>query len=322
HIFVRHEPTTKAMLYDFNSSTGVISGGTNILQYADSLNPPYIYMDQSFISLNSSEFSSDSNILYFIGAQKYGMLYPYPFVGKSGLISYNIDTSEFIDYDNGEYAIPCHSATLQRGSDGKIYIIELTTLNDDGFNHYHTTIKGWRVINNPNNWGNTNPLSASINSPAIHGLSFPQLIPSSLPCPSNLNITTPITSSNDFQVSNRIEASSVISQNINVNFKGNEIVLKPGFSVSGFNTGNFSATIDPCIAALAPLKEEEEDSKTKSYSNDESKFIEPILFPNPATSVLNINQVEDIIEWKLVDIYGKTIDSGRMNHLIQEKITI
>lgn len=316
HIFVRHNPTEKAMLYQFNATTGSVSNGVNILDEADASYQDYYYMDQSIVRLNSAEFSPDSNIIYFIGAEVCSCLYPYSYIGDARLIGYNIDTNEILEFEDNDDLIT--SGSLQRGENGKIYVSQFNSLHNDGFNYYHTTINGWRVINNPNTWGNTNPLSTITNSPIMYGMSFPQLIPSPPPCPTNLYITNPITTNSDFQVSNQITASSVVYQNLTVNFKANQILLKPGFSVSAYERGVFKAIINPCSNGG---KMEKGNRSWDEFTRQENKIL-PTLSPNPTSTFLNIDNIEEIYEWKLMDINGKIVDSGRVNNSVQTKITI
>lgn len=321
YIFTRYKGwDSKVMLYEFNSINGNISGATNVLDAVGVTNPSGYYQDSSIVRLNSAEFSPDSKIIYFIASEGCLCLEGHPYIHQAGLIAYNIQTNQIIGFLDGKYTMPIGaSASLQMGEDKKIYLIHFGSMQNDD-NYYHTTIDGWNVINNPNVWGNTSPFSAINNNPILHGMSFPQLIPSPPPCPVNLNITTPITSSRDFQVSNKIEASSTISQNINVNFKASRVVLNPGFNVSGFDTGVFTAVVNPC-SGFAIIKDSKQEVR-KDFIEEQLIYAEPNFFPNPTTTILNIDNIEDIIEWKLVDLNGKTVESGKVNNSIQTKITI
>lgn len=55
---------------------------------------------------------------------------------------------------------------------------------------------------------------------------------------------------------------------------------------------------------------------------EEQSFIQPSLSPNPTTTILNVENINDLGEWKLVDINGKVVESGKVNNSIQTKITI
>lgn len=56
--------------------------------------------------------------------------------------------------------------------------------------------------------------------------------------------------------------------------------------------------------------------------SEEQSFIQPSLSPNPTTTILNVENINDLNEWKLVDINGKIVKSGKINNSIQTKITI
>lgn len=138
-------------------------------------------------------------------------------------------------------------------------------------------------------------------------------------CRENVNINWPITTSNNYQVSNILTSNSVINQNLNVVFRASEIVLKPGFNVKGESTGVFRAYVDPCVPSLNKMESEELSSE---FIIKKDVGLQPILSPNPTTTILNIDKIADIYEWKLVDINGKTVESGKVNNSIQTKITI
>lgn len=300
------------LLYDFNNSTGQVTNPLDFLPTIDK----YPYQGKQGVY---AEFSPDSNILYFIGSEGNLCMFGCP-RWDSGLFMYNLQTGSLAGgYNFDEYTFPIGISSLQLGPNNKIYLTSSTPYNSNNFGADLININNaWAVIENPNTWSPTvNPVSSWTNSVRNLAFTFPQLIPTPPPCPVNLNIMTPITSSQDFQVSNKIEASSVVYQNFNVNFRGSQIILKPGFSVSGYNTGVFRAVVDPCSAGLiSPIKE-----KT-NFTDDKITFQEPVLFPNPTTTILNIDNIEDIQEWKLVDINGKTVESGKVNNSIQTKITI
>ncbi len=137
-------------------------------------------------------------------------------------------------------------------------------------------------------------------------------------CEENLIITEPITVNTTHQVSNKIEAYSEISPNKNVYFKGNQIILGEGFSVTGHRTGDFRAIVDPCSSGGGKEKENRSQDEFRIQENK----IQPVLSPNPTSSFLNVTNIEDMYEWKLIDINGKIVDSGRVNNSVQNKITI
>lgn len=312
HLAVRHQTSTfsgsSLFLYNFNNTSGQISNGINL------------YADDDGKMKNGIEFSPNSELLYSVvdnaifccpnRATIYLYKIPIVFYGNS-----------FFDYKS--YVFRGGISSLQRATDNKIYVSS-TNSSSSSYNYIS-------VIDNPNfdpwsSWASydlatiisDNQIDLSPSTHKIHK-GFPQLVYlNTAPlCEQNIFITQPITSSQDFQVSNKIEASSIVYQNFNVNFRGSQIILKPGFSVSGHNTGVFKAVVDPCSAELiSPIKE------NTYFTNDKMTFKEPVLFPNPTTTILNIDNIADINEWKLVDINGKTVESGKVNNSIQTKITI
>lgn len=314
--FIKVSPNSERLfsnniLYDFNNLTGQVS---NPLDFMPVMEKAYYTGDEAVYA----EFSPNSNILYFIGSESNMCLFP---CGRwtSGILMYNIQTGELAGYNSGNYTFPMSTASLQLAPNNKIYLTFSTHHHSNNFGMYLVEVKDeWAVIENPNVWNPlTNPVSLPLSSSRYLSYSFPQLIPTPPACPTNLIITNPITTSNDFQVSNKIEASSIVYQNLNVNFRGSQIILKPGFSVSGYNTGVFRAVVDPCSAGLiSPIKEK------SNFMEDRIAFDEPMLYPNPTTTILNIDNIADIQEWKLVDINGKIVESGKINNSIQTKITI
>lgn len=122
-------------------------------------------------------------------------------------------------------------------------------------------------------------------------------------CTENINITTPITTNRNLQVSNTITASSLINPNLDVKFRATQIILKPGFNVKGQSTGNFRAYVDPCS------NKSPKDFFDKT-SSDITEIKQPIISPNPAKSFVFVDNVDDLIGWSLFDLYGQEIISG------------
>lgn len=137
-------------------------------------------------------------------------------------------------------------------------------------------------------------------------------------CVEEVMIVFPIESNNSLKASHQITASSVVYQNLDVQFVAPNILLKPGFSVSGYNTGNFRAIAGVC-SIFSKDDSSFSDEVLEEIKPNESS---PVLSPNPTSDFLNVTNIQDIQEWKIVDINGKTVESGKVNNSIQTKITI
>lgn len=308
------------VLYDFNNNSGVISNPLNITSSAPSGH--YLTPRTSY-----AEFSPDSNILYFVLGDASLGLYNSPRYLHPGLAMYNISTGSLIGSTGGASRLfPLDNvASLQLAPNGKIYLTFSRPFSQNNWSNMITQVtKQWAVITNPNNWDpTTNPLPSSnyfsYPDSRFMSFSFPQLIQSHPTCLANLNITNPIISNQDYQVSNLITASSTINPNLNVNFKANEILLQPGFQVSGFSSGNFSAIIEPCqLSYPNPILGKTEFTL---YEKEENS-LSPVLYPNPSNGIITIEHADDIIEWKVVDINGVVIISGENHSESEIKINI
>lgn len=142
-------------------------------------------------------------------------------------------------------------------------------------------------------------------------------------CPTNVELNLPIRRPSLITASNTITASAIVldkNTGSDVTLKATQIILKDGFSVSGYEHGVFTAVVDPCSSG-SKTKSEKENRLSPEFTKQENKIL-PILSPNPTSTFLNVENIGDINEWKLVDINGKIIDSGRVNSSIQSKITI
>lgn len=65
--------------------------------------------------------------------------------------------------------------------------------------------------------------------------------------PDQITIVSPVGTSQSFIANNAITASSVVNDNLNVNYQAAQVVLKPGFSAKGTSGSNFRAY--PLVAA-------------------------------------------------------------------------
>lgn len=290
-------------LYKFNNETGIISSPYNFL--------PSDYETSAHTSY--AEFSPNSKILYIAIGYRCLCMDETPLYRDTGIGMYNLETDEAsnIFYFPETTGV----ASLQLSQNGKIYL----TFSQEYYPSWGSTIrlfKDWATIDNPDTWSPTSdPISNyynyNWNDDKFMSLTFPQIIPnnfSTSSCLTNLDITNPITSSQDFQVSNKITATSKINDNLTVNFKGNKILLEPGFEVNSYSNGNFSAIIDPCSASKGI------NSKNNSSDfalNEEDDITTPILYPNPTNRYFSIDNAEKILEWEIVDKFGKSIKQGR-----------
>lgn len=315
-------------LANFNNTTGIVNNQMNIIPVS---NLSYYYSDASNTP-NSAEFSPDSNIVYFIGAESCLCLYPDPIIGYSGLAMYNISTGSLVGVNNTssthyDFSLMRSTASLQRAKDGKIYLIQnikrqANSSNISKVDFNSNTIPSnpsyeWKVINTPNVWSPTlNPLSSI--TPAINtrnGFSFPQLIPSlDNTCPDILNITQQITTSQNFQAGQFINASSAINDDLIVNYKaGQNVILLPGFHVKATRGSLFRAYIGLCdgtIENFAKINNIFVDSDKKEISK--SLLASDVkIYPNPASTFINIDSGnKEIISWELFDISGKIVLKG------------
>ncbi|MBW7871024.1 MAG: T9SS type A sorting domain-containing protein [Flavobacteriia bacterium] len=306
------------ILYNFDNQSGLVSSPNKFTETA----PIDFYTG---VNTSYAEFSSNSNIIYLIIGRECLCIYPSPKYDFIGLAQYNIQTGELIGRDEyGQTDFPLDdTASLQLAANEKIY---LTFSHPFAENYQSQNLikitKIWATIDFPNVWNpSVNPISNYYNFPfndeRYMSLTFPQLIPQSAECLENLIITSPISSNQDFQVSNKITASSQINSNVTVSFKANEIELIPNFSVNAFQNSNFTATINPCVSNLLIRKNK---VKNTAITDQKDSLYYPILYPNPVSNYLNVYRFEQILEWELVDIYGNT--KNIKFHSEQNKIVV
>lgn len=342
--FIKISPNAKKLLtrtyrsvwlHDFNNTTGAVTNPFNIIP----VNNDSAYYNDASGNPNSAEFSPDSNIVYFIGAEACLCLYPLGLISSSGLAMYNISTGSLVGVNSTpshyDFALSGITASLQLAKNGKIYLIQNIKIQDDGFGvkavKFGNYIGGsyqsydWRVINTPNLWSPTvNPLS-SITPPrnAQNGFSFPQLIPThnaAPACPDVLYITTPVTSSQVFQASKSIFASSAINNNLNVEYKaGLNVDMLPGFFVKGETTGNFKAYINPCTIlnfnSVGP-NIEPIFAKANTIAVSEVR-----IYPNPASTIVKIDSGKNkVTGWILYDLSGKNVLNGNQTTVPVENL--
>jgi len=286
-------------LYDFNNDTGVVSNPRNILfgigELRDDIGIPC-----------SADFSPNSNILYFITSTIY--FGPNSTASYSaGLAYYNIPTQQVMAPFNYNTTV---RGPVQLSDNGKIYISDAAPEGP-----FTISNSQYYYITNPNVWPTFNPIM-TVSTPigTISGSIFPQLIPRYVApaCPVNLTISQPVTANGDYQVSNKINASSAINNNLIVNLKANAIILTPGFQVSGQTSGIFRAYIQPCTPSLITDNTTGTIFSKKAADNTEINNLK--IYPNPVSNILTIdNGKEKLISWQLYDVSGKLMKNGNSN---------
>lgn len=312
-------------LYDFNNTTGSITNSLNIA-------PHSTYIDNANY-VNSAEFSSDSNIVYFTISTTCLCSAANT---DAGMAMYNISTGQLVGYThNGPnsgfdypFILKGASASLQRAKNGKIYLIQAIKAYYDPINGTEAVLLenpnayDWGVINTPNVWNTSVAPVTLISSQkgTMNGFSFPQLIPTlddvANPCPDILTITTPVTSSQNYQAGKSISASSKINANLTVNYKaGRDVKLLPGFFVDGNETGVFKAYIGPC--SIASLNREAVGKKNSNSAKITTvpTFYDVKVYPNPASDFIKIQSEAKVTAWELYDLSGKMVLKGNGNNI-------
>ncbi|WP_185290473.1 T9SS type A sorting domain-containing protein [Chryseobacterium lactis] len=316
-------PNNGIFLYDFNNTTGSITNSLNIAPYS-------MYIDNADY-VNSAEFSSDSNIVYFTISTTCLCSAANT---DAGMAMYNISTGQLVGYThNGPnsgfdypFILKGASASLQRAKNGKIYLIQAIKSHYDPIDKTELVKFGntysydWGVINTPNVWNTSvDPVTLiSSQKGTMNGFSFPQLIPSSddvvNPCPDILTITTPVTSSQNYQAGKSILASSKINANVTVNYKaGKDVNLLPGFFVDGNETGVFKAYIGPCSMTSLNREVVGNINSNSAKTVTVPAFSEVKVYPNPASDFIKIQSEAKVTAWELYDLSGKMVLKGEGN---------
>ncbi len=160
-------------------------------------------------------------------------------------------------------------------------------------------------------------------------LRLPQLIPAINICQANKVVNNPITATQDVRVNNLITASSTVSNNITVNYKAAQVLLKPGFSVSGNSTGKFRAYVDPCVlgAALTTVSQaatNREVTQVTANSEDDLRILGNAkqsinVYPNPNNGNFQIANIDyaafgnQPIQLDVTDISGRIVYKKLLN---------
>jgi len=275
----------------FNNSTGTFSNFTTV--------------EQHFVSTGATrdfEFSSDSKKAFLVRGE----------VFIKDLMNLGNPSRKL--FETGTTNIPNFLQKIQRDKNGNILLTNFS-------NKIHL-IENQNVLTNASiklNW-------LTLNSYTNY---MPQFIdkvcaPS---CLQNLVINTPVTVSNDYQVRNQITASSIINNNLTVNYRAKSILLKPGFNVSGNATGKFRAYYDPCfIEDRIHAKEtnsENENSNINITENNSNQELNFKIYPNPNNGIFTIqfeNSTNNLIE--IYTITGQKVFEQQFNNVSVTEIQL
>lgn len=130
-------------------------------------------------------------------------------------------------------------------------------------------------------------------------------------CPSNLSLNQIIVG-DDYQANQLIQASGSINPNMIVNFKANQIVLKPGFRATGNSTGKFRAFVEPCRSKV--ISEDIKMKDEETIITEDYITLSPVLSPNPTSNILIVVNIKNIKEWTISDVYNKVVKVGKNNN--------
>ena len=140
-------------------------------------------------------------------------------------------------------------------------------------------------------------------------------------CITTLHIFTPVTSSQDFKVSQQLTASSSINNNLVVNYQARQVLLTSGFVAKGNTTGKFRAYINPCIpdnVFSKPSNQQGDDGEDALNSSSSSHHL--ILYPNPNKGIFTLSVDESIKEMLQIEIYNSYGKIVQMNTIDPKEI--
>jgi len=136
----------------------------------------------------------------------------------------------------------------------------------------------------------------------------------STPCFEIIYIDQPVTSSQLFQASEAIIASSAIYPDLTVEYRaGYYIDLNPGFWATGESMGDFLAHIAPCLDE--GINNYIEKPHKKVFKQNDKVKGSPLItiVPNPVSDILTIKTDEQIISIKVYNTEGKMIQTSRLD---------
>lgn len=131
-------------------------------------------------------------------------------------------------------------------------------------------------------------------------------------CQVNNTINTVTTTSKFIQVSNNITANSTINENLNINFRANDVLFQSGFNIKSNFYSSFIATVDPCNNLIASRNSVStfENNKLILSKNNAFEISGLEIYPNPinADKVLfiksDLNLEKEVI---IYNILGKQV---------------
>ncbi|MCQ9641397.1 T9SS type A sorting domain-containing protein [Chryseobacterium sp. WG14] len=235
-------------------------------------------------------------------------------------------------YITGNYQLPPNATFQMPGAGIKLDILEastgnlVTTLispnfpNTNSFSFYVSSYSfypsgmtsntefNFRVRMVYNMGGINQPeVSANYTNPPGPDVSFKNC---NSPCFEEMYINEKVVTSQTFQASGGIYASSQIYPNLEVTYRaGYQVHLLPGFYATGQDVGIFHAYIGPC---------EENNTFTKippvnSMRTSETQILpaEIKIHPNPASGYFKISTGnEKLLSWEMYDLSGKMVLKG------------
>jgi Secretion system C-terminal sorting domain len=285
---------------DFNSQTGAFTN------YSSLFNATLV---------TSFELSSNSNYVYFIS---YPRPYPNLLVSNGEVTVKDITnltiTPRILKLDNTN-VLSTNFSFLQKDKYQNLFISSKYSASNR--NLYIHKVENQDIFSTSS--VATNQISLN-NSPI--SLKFPQLLPELNICQANKTITLPVTATQDFRVSILITASSAISNNLIVNYRANQVLLKSGFTVSGNTTGKFRAYVDPCVPGSAgrmgsPIQK---DMANENLTNDQGIIR---VFPNPTDGIFKIALNSSLVgNVQITNLLGSTVYDNNFKNQNELEVNI
>lgn len=120
-------------------------------------------------------------------------------------------------------------------------------------------------------------------------------------CVSDFTINQPINASGTYKASNSLTATTTITSNVNVVYQaGNQIALKPGFTINPGSTGSFAAKVASCSASGRLTNEEDDKGLVQETLL--------LIFPNPTNGKFSLelpSEPTTTITLEVFDSYGR-----------------
>ena len=145
-------------------------------------------------------------------------------------------------------------------------------------------------------------------------------------CQTDLIVNNPITTTKYHQVTNSIVASSTIVNNVNVNFKAQQVLLQNGFHMKAdSSSSNFSSMVDPCTNGITSSKSSGLIFNNARFiatnRNNDFEIIGLEIFPNPLADnkvffiKSNLNNEKEIVIYNLLgkQVLNTTTSGNEIN---------